>query len=102
MFITAQMIFHLLSRNYPMVRWEYAAENLEVRTAKLYRGQRLEEGNLYLLDELTDFNAIGQARGCAFLILTAAPHMLPGLFSGSDVAFVTGQVNKLDLFGINS
>ena len=98
MFITSQMVFHLLSRRYPVYPWEGASGGVPVRMVQLYRGQALERERLYLLDELTDFSSVPAGEGCAFLILSGAPMKLPETFRGSDAAFLPEGVGKLDLF----
>ena len=98
MFITSQMVFHLLSRRYPLHPWEGARGGVPVRVAQLYRGQALERERLYLLDELTDFSALPAGAGCAFLILSGAPMKLPETFQGADAAFLPEGISKLDLF----
>lgn len=98
MFLTSQMIFHLLSHKYALHRWESATADVPVRMAMLYRGQTLEPGRLYLLDELTDFTSVHPVEGCAFLILSSAPMNLPEPYTKADAAFVTDGISKLDLF----
>ena len=98
MFLTSQMIFHLLSHKYALHRWESATADVPVRMAILYRGQTLEPGRLYLLDELTDFTSVHPVEGCAFLILSSAPMNLPEPYTKADAAFVTDGISKLDLF----
>ena len=96
--ITSQMIFHLLARKYSIRQWASSHRSIPLRLPKLYRGQKLEPGTLYVMDELTDFHSIPTAEGCAMLILTAAPYMLPESFLGSDAAFISCNMGKFDLF----
>lgn len=98
MFLTSQMIFHLLSQAYPLHRWESATADVPVRMVQLYRGQILERERLYLLDDLTDFSSVHPVAGCAFLILSSAAMKLPETFLEADVAFVPEGISKLDLF----
>lgn len=98
MFLTSQMIFHLLSRTCPLHRWERATVNVPVRMVQLYRGQTLVQERLYLLDDLTDFSSVHPVAGSAFLILSSAAMKLPETFLEADVAFVPEGISKLDLF----
>lgn len=96
--ITSQMIFHLLARKHSIRQWSPSHHSIKLLLPKLYRGQKMEPGTLYVMDELTDFQAIPKAEGCAMLILTAAPYKLPESFSGSDAAFISCSIGKFDLF----
>lgn len=96
--ITSQMVFRLLSRKYPVRIWEHSGPDIRFRTPQLYRGQMLESGHLYLMDEMTDFNSVHQVDGCAVLILTSAPLMLPDIFRRANVAFITDYFNKFEIF----
>lgn len=75
-----------------------AHKSVRVRQIRLYRGQTTEPGCLYLLDELTDLNMIGQPDGCGFVFLAGAPYKLPESFREADAVFVTDSVSKLDLY----
>lgn len=96
--ITSQMIFRLLSYRFQVRIWEHSGPDIHFRTPQLYRGQPLEPGHLYLMDEMTDFNSIHSVDGCAVLILTSAPLLLPEIFRRADVAFITEYHNKFDVF----
>ena len=98
MLITSRMVFCLLSRLFAVHCSEQAHSSVPVRQARLYRGQATEPGCLYLLDELAELSAVGRPEGRAFLMAAGAPFKLPDSFREADFAFVTGNVNKLDLY----
>lgn len=98
MYITSRMVFCLLSRVFEIHCRERDHKSVPVRQARLYRGQATKPGCLYLLDELVDLTAVGPPAGCAFLVVASTPLKLPDMFREADAAFVTGNVNKLDLY----
>ena len=93
MMITSRMIFCLLFRKFTVYGREQAHKSVRVRQIRLYRGQTTEPGCLYLLDELTDLNMIGQPDGCGFVFLAGAPYKLPESFREADAVFVTDSVS---------